>query len=244
MNYSFILLRILPFFKAFFSLLSTYPSNCFALLVVLACPSCCRTLHMSGSPCLSAHREEGQKHWREALGMWVRLRGFQLHSRVTRVVHLLRNLWFRTFKSFMLGWSCSPEQSSDLFFGIWGFWESCGIRGWGSSQYSAFNRQSLGCYWEMEHRSEADSSEKSLFTCFSLFQLTYPSSRGPWCWQLLCLGSFHCFLPCSFALSCLRHFFSRQLPWLSSFHSDAIVSVPSVPIRSTFCFSPNYSMCI
>lgn len=194
MNYSFILLRILPFFKAFFSLHSTYPSNCFALLVVLACPSCCRTLHMSGSPCLSAHREEGQKHWREALGMWVRLRGFQLHSRVTRVVHLLRNLWFRTFKSFMLGWSCSPEQSSDLFFGIWGFWESCGIRGWGSSQYSAFNRQSLGCYWEMEHRL-----------------------RGRQLWEI----TFHLFLLISTDLSKLQRplVLTTSVPWVISLFS-------------------------
>lgn len=130
--------------------------------------------------CSQGGRSETLK---EALGMWVRLRGFELHSRVTWVVHLLRNLWFRTFKSFILGWSCSPEQFSDLFFGIWGFWEPCGIKGWGSGQYSAFNRQSLHtCYWDWEHHSEADSSKKSLFTCFSLFQLTYPSSRGPWCW--------------------------------------------------------------
>lgn len=199
---------------------------------------------MSGSLCLSAHREEGQKHWREALGMWVRLGGFELHSRVTRVVHLLRNLWFRTFKSFISGWSCSPEQSFDLFFGICGFWEPCGIRGWGSGRYSAFNRQSLhACYWEREHHSEAHSSEKSLFTCFSLFQPTYPSSRGPWRWQLLCLRSFHCFPPCSFVLSCLGHFLSRQLPRLSSSHSDAMVSVPSVPIRSTFFFSLPITLC-
>lgn len=64
----FYLTEDIMFFLSF--LLSAWhiSSKLLCLFVVLAYPSCCRILHMSGSLCLSAHREEGQKHWRK---LWV-----------------------------------------------------------------------------------------------------------------------------------------------------------------------------
>lgn len=58
--------------------------------------------------------------------------------------------WFRIFKSLPVYCSCSPEQSSDLFFGKWRFWELSGVGVRGGCQHLAFNKctvTSSPCYW-------------------------------------------------------------------------------------------------